>query len=122
VFAGPPGSELEVTRRYAQFASLLAPLGSSPERVLLGDRLAWQVRMTDGLVLELGRDAASDPVTHRLERFVEAYPRALGNAGQRFPHAQMRVDLRYPNGFALRVPGMERIDQDKAAKTRAARL
>ena len=46
----------------------------------------------------LGRDA--DGAEARLARFVEAYPATLGRMARRHEY----VDLRYPNGFALRVP------------------
>ena len=39
------------------------------------------------------------PLRERLERFVEYYPSVL-NAGRQRPTV---VDMRYPNGFALRV-------------------
>jgi cell division protein FtsQ len=100
-FAGPAGTEGEVARRYRHFAELLAPLGEKPERVLLTPRHAWQLRLGSGLLMELGRDGA-EPVEQRLERFVAAYPASLGQLG----HTRYeRVDLRYPNGFALRVTG-----------------
>ena len=120
VFAGPSGSEAEVTRRYAEFSSLLAPLKTSLRQVLLSDRLAWQLRTADGLVLELGRDAEGDPVSRRLERFVQAYPLALQALAPRGGKAELRVDLRYPNGFALRVPGIERTTQERTANARPA--
>lgn len=120
VFSGPPGSEYEITRRYADFTALLMPLGMPPRQVLLSDRLAWQIRTEDGLVLQLGRDAAKDPLAQRLERFVDAYPRTLGRMEGRLGHAELRVDLRYPNGFAVRVPGIERIHLEKAGRPRGA--
>jgi len=102
-FAGPAGAEAEVTRRYRRFAELLAPLGETPERVILTPRHAWQLRLASGLQLELGRDGA-DKVDERLARFVATYPRTLGRLPQQ-PNGEPRhVDLRYPNGFALRVP------------------
>lgn len=100
VFAGPAGAEAEVTRRYRRFAELLAPLGEAPERVILSSRYAWQLRLTGGLNLELGRDLAHEPVERRLARFVAAYAQTLARIPQRHEY----VDLRYPNGFALRVP------------------
>ena len=100
VFAGPAGAEAEVTRRYRRFAELLAPLGEAPERVILTSRYAWQLRLTGGLNLELGRDLAHEPVERRLARFVAAYPQTLA----RIPRRHEYADLRYPNGFALRVP------------------
>jgi cell division protein FtsQ len=99
LFMGPPGSEAEVTRRYTRFSALLAPLGSPLERIALSQRHAWQLRLASGVQLTLGRDA--DLAEQRLARFVEAYARALGD-GARLPEV---VDLRYPNGFAVRVKG-----------------
>lgn len=101
LLAGPAGTEGEVTRRYRRFAELLAPLGEKPERVLLSPRHAWQLRLGTGLQVELGRDGP-EPVEQRLERFVAAYPSTLGQLGRA---KYERVDLRYPNGFALRVTG-----------------
>ena len=99
VFIGPPGSEAEVTRRYARFSQLLAPIGSPLERVVLSARHAWQLRLANGLQLTLGRD--TELAEQRLARFVQAYARTPDAADR----AREIVDLRYPNGFALRVKG-----------------
>jgi len=97
LFSAPAGSEAEVTRRYGRFSALVAPLQSPIERVALSARHAWSLRLANGLQLTLGRDA--DLAEQRLERFVGAY---AGTAGGAVPQV---VDLRYPNGFALRVKG-----------------
>jgi cell division protein FtsQ len=102
LFAGPPGSEREVSRRYAEFRELLAPLVLEPRQLILSDRRSWYLRLDSGLALQLGRDLPKDPVTARLSRFVQAYPATLGTLN-RGPHY---ADLRYPDGFALRVPAM----------------
>jgi cell division protein FtsQ len=99
-FAGPAASEAEVTRRYTEFRKLLAPLGVEPRSVLLSPRYAWQLRLSNGLVVQLGRERDKDAVVDRLARFVEAYPRTLGKLQRRVEY----VDLRYPNGFAVRLP------------------
>jgi len=98
-FAGPPGSEAEVTRRYRRFGEILAPLAAAPERLTLSPRYAWRLRLGDGLAIELGRDAPNDAVEARLARLVAAYPQTLA----RMPSKHEHVDLRYPNGFALRL-------------------
>jgi cell division protein FtsQ len=103
LFAGPAGAEAEVTRRYRRFAELLAPLGETPERLILTPRHAWQLRLASGLQLELGRDGA-DGVEQRLARFVAAYPQTIGRLAQPAQGETRQVDLRYPNGFAMRVP------------------
>jgi cell division protein FtsQ len=99
-FAGPGGSAAELTRRYAEFRQALAPLELEPRQVLLSPRYAWQLRLSNGLTLELGRDQLREPVLERLARFVTFYPQTLGSLNRRLDY----VDLRYPNGFALRVP------------------
>lgn len=93
LFVAPPGSEAQVAYYYLRFAGTVAPLETSLERVVLTPRLAWQLRLANGLHLVLGRDAAAAEA--RLRRFVAAYP-ALKTKGHE------TVDLRYPNGFALR--------------------
>ena len=99
MFIGPPGTEAEVTLRYARFSQLLAPLGSRLERIALSPRHAWQLRLANGLQLTLGRDA--ELAEQRLARFVDAYVRSPDAAEK----TREVVDLRYPNGFALRVRG-----------------
>jgi len=98
VLAGPAGSEGEVTRRYIAFRDALAPIGLEPVQVMLSSRLAWQLRLSNGTTIQLGRDTERDRVEDRLARFVAAYPQTLGKSRQRIDH----VDLRYPNGFAVR--------------------
>jgi cell division protein FtsQ len=102
-FAGPAGTEAEVTHRYRRFAALLAPLGDPLERVTLTPRYAWQIKLRSGLSIVLGRDTSELPVEARLARFVAVYPQTLGRIPQRHEY----VDLRYPNGFALRVQHMK---------------
>ena len=97
LFIGPPGSEAEIASRYARFADVLAPLGSRLDRVVLSARHAWQLRLANGLQITLGRE--SDAAEERLARFVGAYARTPN------PRAVDAIDLRYPNGFALRQRG-----------------
>ena len=98
LFIAPGGHEAEVARRYAAFSGLVAPLGTSVERVVLTPRLAWQVRLANGLHIMLGRDA--DAAEARLRRFVAVYEASLKATKSRYEY----VDLRYRNGFAVRAP------------------
>lgn len=103
VFAGPAGTEAELARRYRSFGEALAPLGARLERVVLTPRHAWRLELDNGLAIVLGRDIPAHPAQARLARFVAVYPESLGKLARRPAY----VDLRYPNGFALRVPGLE---------------
>jgi cell division protein FtsQ len=98
LFIAPEGTERELALRYARFSEAVAPLGAKLERLVLTPRFAWQLTLDSGLHIMLGRDA--DGAEARLARFVAAYPATLG----RIARAHGYVDLRYPNGFALRVP------------------
>jgi cell division protein FtsQ len=100
-FFAPGGTHAEVARRYVRFAAIVAPLGTGIERVVLSPRHAWQLRLANGLHLVLGRDA--EAAEARLQKFVAAYPGTVGRVRQKHEY----VDLRYPNGFALRLPELK---------------
>lgn len=104
-FSGPAGTAREVGRRYAAFSGILEPLQLQPRTVILSPRYSWQIRLSNGLAVQLGRESDKDGIESRLSRFVAAYPVALAPLarGRRLDY----VDLRYSNGFALRVPGMK---------------
>ncbi len=116
VLHGPPGSAAEVTGRYATLREQFAALQLEPVQVLLSRRHAWQLRLSNGLILQLGRDSDKDPLAQRVGHFIEAYPRTLAKLNRRLEY----VDLRYPNGFALRVPELGRAQP--AAKRRDRRV
>jgi cell division protein FtsQ len=100
LFVAPAGTSAEVARRYRRFAEIVAPLGTSIDRVVLSPRHAWQLRLANGQHLMLGRDA--DAAEARLRQFVQVYPRSVQKT-----KAHDYVDLRYPNGFALRSPELK---------------
>lgn len=95
---GPAGSSAEVLRYYGDFSRALQPTGRRPEQVVLSPRLAWFLKLEDGMLVELGREQTKAPIGVRLQRFVEYYP-TLSDSSRQRPEA---VDMRYPNGFALR--------------------
>ncbi len=110
--SGPKDSEREVTRRYAEFREMLAPLSLTPIRLQLSARRAWQLELSNGLALQLGRDGEKENVRDRLSRFVAAYPQTLGQLSRHLDY----VDLRYPTGFALRVPEVARSEVQKPTR------
>ena len=78
----------------------LAAVGRRPRAVILSAREAWQLKLDDGVLVDLGRDQAKHPLRERLARFASHYQAARAKAGA----GALLVDMRYPNGFALR-PG-----------------
>ncbi len=99
-FSGPPGSAAEITRRYREFSAPLDALRLAVRQIALSPRLAWELRLDNGLALKLGRDQPRDPLLARLQRFAAVYADSMLRAGAHLDIA----DLRYPQGFALRLP------------------
>lgn len=94
VFHGPEGSAQEIAALYGQFKTALAAIKLKPVSLTMNERRAWQVKLNSGLNLELGRD---QPAV-RLNKFVRVYDATIA----RMPQPVANVDLRYPNGFAVR--------------------
>ncbi|HEY8887398.1 MAG TPA: cell division protein FtsQ/DivIB [Gallionella sp.] len=92
-FIGPDGAAAEVTQYYIQFDQQLAGLNLQVDQIVLTPRHAWQLHLSNGMVLELGRE----DMQQRLARFVKVYPYSLAAVQQRVKY----VDLRYRNGFAV---------------------
>ncbi len=99
VLSGPEGFVPEILGYFQQAAELLRPIGRWPHALNVSPRLALQLKLDDGMVVELGRQQAKAPIRERLERFVTYYPTIL-KAARKPPGV---VDMRYPQGFALRV-------------------
>lgn len=110
-FTGPLGSEKEIAAAYGEYREILKEAALVPAEILLSARRAWQVKLSSGMVLELGRVA----MQKRLARFaavVKQVPELKDRRG--------RADLRYPNGFALKFsgPASTREETGKAKKTK----
>jgi cell division protein FtsQ len=99
--AGPDDSAHEVAARLADLRNWLAPLHLTPRSLSLSQRYAWTARLDNGITLHLGRAAERNVLKARIDRFVSVYPQlSVAMAGQ-----ISSVDLRYPNGLALRRRG-----------------
>ncbi len=96
VFIGPEGAAREIAIQYRYFQRSLAAMGETPVQVQMTPRRAWQVRLQSGLMLELGREN----IEARFARFVALHGQTIGRLERRIDY----VDLRYANGFAVRVP------------------
>ncbi len=78
---------------YRQAQPLFQSIGLRITELSVSERYAWRVVLSDGLVLEVGRDAEDG----RMARFVSLLPKIKRDETRRLVHA----DLRYTNGFAL---------------------
>lgn len=114
-FSGPPGSAPRVVARYYDFTKWFAALGATPRRVVLSARYAWSVELSNDMHIELGRERNATTLEERSQRLVRAWPTLTHRWGKEIKYA----DLRYPNGFALRVASFP---QHNSAQTSAQTL
>lgn len=112
--AGPPASERAVLARREELARWLAPLGRTPVAVSLSPRYAWSARLDDGTTLLLGREQGL-PIEARVTRWAQVYPRVMA----RLDGQPEVVDLRYPNGFAVRPVGVLEAEGEGIRRTSA---
>ncbi len=92
--AGPSSDGALVLSQYRQLDGMLAVHGLSIARLEQDERRAWVVILNSGVTLLLGRKESEK----RLTRFIDIYPKVL----KAWEQAIDEVDLRYPNGFAVR--------------------
>ena len=99
--AGPTGTASDVLKHYGEFVGAFQAVGEKPVQLTLSPRLAWQLKLENGILVNMGREQPKSPVGARLQRFIEVYPETVAKRAIR----PAVVDLRYPNGFAMRVAG-----------------
>ncbi|MCK5359211.1 MAG: FtsQ-type POTRA domain-containing protein [Gammaproteobacteria bacterium] len=98
-WSGPDGTQTLVQLRHHQFANLLSDAGMKLKQLTYSQRGAWQLiaendERNEQVNIRLGRRDMEE----RLFRFTRAYGQTLGKLDQRL----ISVDLRYPNGFAVK--------------------
>jgi cell division protein FtsQ len=110
-FSGPDGTSAEVTGKYREFGDVLKPIGLTIDEIRRSARGGWELHVQGAtpLTLALGR---SDPL-ERLVRFSRNYVRTVERLSRAGTHVDY-ADLRYRNGFAVRVPGFKEKPVHKA--------
>jgi cell division protein FtsQ len=93
---GIEGSGREVAEAYLRYREILAPLGLHIKELNLSPRRAWRLKTDSGLEIALGRKE----VEPRLRRFAAQYQKI----SERLGAAPLYVDLRYADGFAVKLP------------------
>jgi len=93
-FNGEPEMSAQVADMYIALSRPLEVLHRKIVQINLSSRFAWQLKLDNGMLLELGREQ----MQQRLDRFVAVYPYSLATLARKIS----LVDLRYRNGFAVR--------------------
>ncbi len=101
-FDGPVGSEKEVVTRFLDLRRWFAPIQLAPNALRLSSRYAWTVRLNNGMTVELGREQNPATLKARVDRLVGIYPQLIARLQNRIES----IDMRYPNGLALKASGI----------------
>lgn len=93
-FAGPAGKQLEMLKQFKQMNRILTPLHAKISYLELTPYETWKLKLDNGISMQVGH---KDILT-RLDHFVRVYPKIVGDQAALVDY----IDLRYPNGVAVR--------------------
>jgi cell division protein FtsQ len=110
--AGPRVQSALVLQAYRELGPLFAGLDTELSLLELTGRGGWRARLEGGAMIEIGPGSVQD-IVPRVRRFVATVSQTSSRFGRNIESA----DLRYPNGYALRLRGVTTVDGDRASKT-----
>lgn len=105
--AGPDHEAAQVWALFQSLQTEFKRLEMGLSRLQLNERGSWSADLDSGTHIELGRGTPEELLA-RTQRFTAT----LSQLTARYPGALQSVDLRYPNGYALRVRGVTTVTED----------
>jgi cell division protein FtsQ len=114
--AGPPEQSARVWALFQTLSTELKQLELKLVRLELTGQGSWRASLDSGAVIELGRGEPAE-LLQRVQRFTAT----LSQLTERYPGALQSVDLRYPNGYALRMRGVTTVNEDGPSPTSKTR-
>ncbi len=94
ILTGPEGTQAIMMEKCLYLQRLLLPFDVRLTELYLNDRRSWLFQLNNGLRVVLGRK----DFDNRAARFIDLVPIALGSK----LYEAEQIDMRYPNGFAVR--------------------
>ena len=107
---GPEQQSAHVLAMYRLLRAPFQVLDVELEELQLSPRGGWRAQLDSGAVLELGSGSV-DEVVSRTQRFVRTLTQVSARYGRRVD-AVLAADLRYPEGYALRLRGVGTVSAD----------
>ena len=98
---GPTGQTPLVLQAYRQLSVQFEKLDLQLERLELTGQGSWRARLDSGAALELGHGSV-DEIEGRTQRFIAT----LSQVSSRYGREMESADLRYGNGYALKLKGV----------------
>ncbi len=91
--SGPVAQQTEVLQNYQKLSNLLTRYGLQASELQLRDNQAWELTLTSGVVLKLGKR----DIEQRLAHFCKAYIGVFAEKQDQL----VSVDMRYAHGMAV---------------------
>jgi len=104
--AGPDANAAQVWALFQILQVEFGRLEMGLTRLQLNERGNWKASLDNGARIELGRGTQAELLA-RVQRFAAT----LGQLTARYPGALQSADLRYPNGYALRMSGVTTVTE-----------
>jgi cell division protein FtsQ len=111
---GPEGQSAQVLVMYRAVSPLFTPLELGVEALQLTGRGSWRVVLDSDAVLELGGGEPAE-VLPRVQRLVQTVTQVASRYGRR-PDALLAADLRYGDGYAVRLRGVGTVEAGTGAR------
>lgn len=103
-FYGPGDAVSNMAQAYTNYQEMLSGKQQKVNELILSPRGSWQLATEGGLTIALGREG----MQQRLQRFLQVYDKTAASVGGKLTY----VDLRYPNGFAVRRSGVAPVNKN----------
>jgi cell division protein FtsQ len=111
---GPEGQSAQVLVMYRAVSPLFTPLELGVQALQLTGRGSWRVVLDSDAVLELGGGEPAE-VLPRVQRLVQTVTQVASRYGRR-PDALVAADLRYGDGYAVRLRGVGTVEAGTTAR------
>ncbi len=111
---GPEGQAGAVLQMYQKLTPVFKAVDLLIEQIDLSGRGSWRLRLDGGAVIELGRGSGEEVIA-RLQNFLGTLTQVTGKYGRK-PNALESADLRYSEGFAVRIRGVSTLVPDGQKK------
>ena len=112
--SGPTGQEPQVLAMYRLLQPRFEQMDLSLDQLELSGRGSWEARLDSGGAIELGRGTDAE-VLARTERFLKTLTQVTSRYNRK-PDAVEAADLRYANGYALRLRGVSTVVMEGVKK------
>jgi cell division protein FtsQ len=111
---GPESQAKTVLEMYKFLKPMLAKMDMALDRLELSQRGSWTAQLATGATLELGHGTHQE-ISDRLQLFFKTLTQVASRYG-RTVTSLLSADLRYDNGYALRLRGVSTVVPDGLKK------